>query len=376
VRTAKTQQGNAADDKLTAMRFHLPVQSRSIVSRYLSECLSEYMSRYMVHAFKPRSPSQNRVILSEAQRSRRTCFPIRNLLPHIILKKYASRVQPSKINSKYRVILSGSRRASVDWSRRTCFLLDSVKRQVPPCISRSKFGLTHPLTAALLCTLSFQAHAAEHITLSNGYDIVCDHRDTQGERTRLYTDPASASYVEVQTTAIVAEETIAPAPAAPMPKSAVTIGNPPEILTAPELHQVLAGAGKAHDLDVDLLASVVHAESNSHVHARSRVGAQGLMQLMPGTAAALGVHDAFIPEQNVGGGAAYLDDLLTRYRNNLAFALAAYNAGPGAVDRWHGIPPYRETRLYVARIIHEFNGRYAARQAATLSAAAVPAAKQ
>ncbi len=234
------------------------------------------------------------------------------------------------------------------------------------------------LTAALLCALAPLAHAAEHITLSNGYDLVCDHRETQGDRTRLYTDSASTSYVEVRTVAIAADETIAPVPTAIVPAiaSETVPGKTPEILTPTELHQVLTGAGKAHDLDVDLLASVVHAESNSHVHARSRVGAQGLMQLMPGTAAALGVHDAFIPEQNVGGGAAYLDSLLTRYRNNLAFALAAYNAGPGAVDRWHGIPPYRETRLYVARIIHEFNGRYAARQAAMLSAAAVPSAKQ
>ncbi len=238
------------------------------------------------------------------------------------------------------------------------------------------------LTAALLCALAPLAQATEHITLSNGYDLVCDHRETQGDRTRLYTDSASTSYVEVQTAAIVAEETIVPVPAHIVPGTAseimpgTTSGKTPEVLTAPELHQVLTGAGKAHDLDVDLLASVVHAESNSHVHARSRVGAQGLMQLMPGTAAELGVHDAFIPEQNVDAGAAYLDSLLTRYRNNLAFALAAYNAGPGAVDRWHGIPPYRETRLYVARIIHEFNGRYAARQAAALSAAAMPSAKQ
>ncbi len=137
-----------------------------------------------------------------------------------------------------------------------------------------------------------------------------------------------------------------------------------EVLSRSELHEVLQGAGAAHDLDVDLLASVVHAESGSRVHARSRAGAEGLMQLMPGTAAELGVRDIFSPQENVGGGAAYLDALLTRYHGNVAWALAAYNAGPGAVDRWHGVPPYRETRAYVARIIHEFNGRYAARLAA------------
>jgi soluble lytic murein transglycosylase-like protein len=95
----------------------------------------------------------------------------------------------------------------------------------------------------------------------------------------------------------------------------------------------------------------------------SRAGAQGLMQLMPQTANELGVEDSFAPEQNVRGGTAYLDVLLTRYHDNLALALAAYNAGPAAVDKHHGIPPYAETRAYVARVIHEFNRRVQAREA-------------
>jgi soluble lytic murein transglycosylase-like protein len=85
---------------------------------------------------------------------------------------------------------------------------------------------------------------------------------------------------------------------------------------------------------------------------------------MPGTASDLGVEDSFRPEDNVRGGSTYLDALLTRYHENLSLALAAYNAGPAAVDKYHGIPPYHETRAYVARVIHEFNRRVAAREAA------------
>jgi soluble lytic murein transglycosylase-like protein len=120
---------------------------------------------------------------------------------------------------------------------------------------------------------------------------------------------------------------------------------------------------------VDLLASVVKAESGGNPHAVSSAGAQGLMQLMPGTANQLGVNDSFAPDQNVRGGSAYLDELLSRYHDNLALALAAYNAGPAAVDRYHGIPPYSQTRNYVARVIHEFNRRVLAREAQQKQAA-------
>jgi soluble lytic murein transglycosylase-like protein len=227
----------------------------------------------------------------------------------------------------------------------------------------SPIALSAGIAGTLL--LPCVAHAAEHITLTNGFDLTCDHLDAEGAQTFLYMDAGSTNYIVVESRTIAAVDAVASAPAAQDTVSSASPGNPspaaPSVLSQGELRQMLTGPGERHDLDVDLLASVVDAESAGRVHARSRVGAEGLMQLMPGTARQLGVADPYAPQQNVSGGAAYLDALLTRYHNNLALALAAYNAGPAAVDRWHGIPPYRETRVYVARIIHEFNRRYAAR---------------
>jgi soluble lytic murein transglycosylase-like protein len=139
------------------------------------------------------------------------------------------------------------------------------------------------------------------------------------------------------------------------------------------MHEMLARAGALHNIDTDLLASVVQAESAGNPHAVSRAGARGLMQLMPSTASTLGVQNSFAPEQNIGGGTAYLDQLLTRYHDDIALAVAAYNAGPAAVDRYHGIPPYAETRAYVARVIRAFNRRKLA--AASLAVVAHPVAR-
>ena len=216
-------------------------------------------------------------------------------------------------------------------------------------------------TALCLLVASGAAHAAEHVTLTNGFDLICDHHAAAGDRVRLYMDSSSTNFVEVDSAEIASNEHV-DLPAAP-PKT-TSASRTTAKLTDAELHELLTRAGSAHDLDVDLLASVVRQESGGNAHAISRTGAQGLMQLMPGTAADLGVSNAFAPGDNVNGGTAYLDSLLKRYHDNLALALAAYNAGPGAVDRWHGIPPYRETRAYVARVIHEFNRRVAAREKA------------
>jgi hypothetical protein len=193
-------------------------------------------------------------------------------------------------------------------------------------------------------------HAAEEVTLTNGFNLLCDHREETGGRVRLYTSQGSGNFVEVDAAEIASVDTV-PDPPAPTGE----IAQPK--LTDADVHQLISKAGASHNLDVDLLASVVRAESGGNIHAVSRTGAQGLMQLMPGTAAQLGVADSFRADQNINGGTAYLDALLVRYHENLALALAAYNAGPAAVDKYHGVPPYRETRIYVARVIREFNRR-------------------
>ncbi|MGD0507717.1 MAG: lytic transglycosylase domain-containing protein, partial [Terriglobales bacterium] len=132
--------------------------------------------------------------------------------------------------------------------------------------------------------------------------------------------------------------------------------------SAAPLNEVVNSASATYHLDPDLVNSVIHAESGFNVHAVSPKGARGLMQLMPGTANQLGVNDAFDPQANVEGGSRYLRELLERYNFDLVKALAAYNAGPERVEQYQGVPPFRETRAYVARIVHDYNTKKIAQE--------------
>lgn len=246
-----------------------------------------------------------------------------------------------------------------------------------------------------LGALTPTAQASERVVLRNGFEVPCDHHAEIEGQVRLYQSSDEQSYIEFGPKEISRVERVADVPV-PTPdglasshvNTASTLNTPsalnsnPAAIPAPpknvklseaDLHEILAKASGAHDLDADLLASVIKAESGGHTRAVSRTGARGLMQLMPGTASELGVADSFKPEENVRGGSTYLDALLVYYRNNLALALAAYNAGPAAVDKYHGIPPYHETRAYVARVIHEFNRRVLAREALAKRVAAASA---
>ena len=220
----------------------------------------------------------------------------------------------------------------------------------------AKFRRSALLSVAMLAACTPLARALEHITLSNGFELDCVRREVVGDKIRLYFAGSGENFMDVAPNAVVRVDLIPDPPKPPPAARPATVASTAQP-TAAELKEMLTRSGAHHNIDAELLASVVRAESGGQAHAVSRVGAQGLMQLMPATASALGVSNAFIAGENVEGGTKYLDQMLIRYHDNIPLALAAYNAGPGAVDRYHGVPPYRETRAYVARVIREFNRR-------------------
>ena len=114
--------------------------------------------------------------------------------------------------------------------------------------------------------------------------------------------------------------------------------------------EIIAEAATLYDMDANLIHAVMQAESAFHPYAVSRAGAEGLMQLMPELSDEMGVSDAFDPRENIMGGVRYLKRLLDYHDGNLDLALASYNAGPGNVERYGGVPPFRETRNYVKTI--------------------------
>lgn len=190
--------------------------------------------------------------------------------------------------------------------------------------------------------------------LNNGFSIPHDHRAVFNQVTRLYLGPGNESYVDVPTADIVRfDKDDTPQRRAGAPAAGIE-----------DVNAAVSAASTRHQIDSDFITSVIRAESSFNPHAVSPKGAQGLMQLMPGTASKLGVENPFDPSANVNGGTQYLRELLDYYHGDMAKTLAAYNAGPQRVAQYHGVPPYRETHAYVARIIREFNRKKLAEQRA------------
>jgi Transglycosylase SLT domain len=193
-----------------------------------------------------------------------------------------------------------------------------------------------------LIAVSVPGLGSEIAVLNNGFSIRHERREQLGSVTRLYMGADASGFVDVPTTEIDHFEP----DVAVQPAAGENPGNLPDLIT---------DASERHHLDPDLVNSVIHAESDFNPRAISPKGAQGLMQLMPGTSSKLGVRNAFDPGANVDGGTRYLRDLLVRYNFDMVKALAAYNAGPQRVERYAGVPPYPETRAYVAKIVRDFN---------------------
>jgi hypothetical protein len=250
-------------------------------------------------------------------------------------------------------------------------------------IRRSKLGAL--ILPAFLMLAALRCFATDVAVLKNGFSIRHERREVVGDVTRLYVTRDGSSFVDVPTAEIEHFEA-APDMSSNIPPFAKNAkdgapgsgtshsspfspnisGSSGQFSGRPQvdLNEVVNSASGRYRLDPDLVNSVIKAESGFNVRAVSPKGARGLMQLMPGTASQLGVPNAFDPEANVEGGTKYLRELLERYNFDLVKALAAYNAGPHRVEQFGGVPPFYETRAYVARIVRDFNKKKAAQQKA------------
>lgn len=265
-----------------------------------------------------------------------------------------------------------------------------------------RFSRTLTVTAVLVLA-QMSAFAGQIANLRNGFSIHFDRKEQSANSTRLFTStgyldiannqiasfeqdetpvvpepPAATPATELSNAASVNKPIVSQAlpqpPAAAAPTNAATTAPPSPATQAFDIDQVVREASSKNRLDPDFVRSVISAESNFKVHAVSKKGALGLMQLMPSTAAQLGVADPFDPKANVEAGTAHLSALLDRYNNDPIKALAAYNAGAHRVKQYNGVPPYRETRAYISKIVRDFNAKKRAQmKAAGETNAATPA---
>lgn len=236
--------------------------------------------------------------------------------------------------------------------------------------------------ALVALVVQISAVAGEVAVLRNGRSIPFVRKEQMGDTTRLYTADGYVDILTGQIESFEVEET-PPAPPeqapAPQPVAATQQITPVNAVNQPavannnakvDLDELVREASKRRQLDPDFVNSVIKAESNFKTRAISPKGAQGLMQLMPQTAAQLGVSNPFDAKANVEAGTTYLSQLLDLYHDDPIMALAAYNAGPQRVQQYHGVPPYRETHAYIARIVRDFNAKKTAKKAGPAQASA------
>lgn len=198
--------------------------------------------------------------------------------------------------------------------------------------------------------------AGEYVVLDNGFRLHADRHEIIGGAVRLYDATGTVEIPVARVARYEAEETVT-LPAAVVPPKAQTSAPPALEETPLELaHEAAAKLALPASFEA-LVRSVMKAESALNPAAVSPKGALGLMQLMPDTARTLAVNPK-VPRQNAEGGARYLRDLLARYEgkpDQVLLALAAYNAGPEAVEKYHGVPPFRETHDYILRVLRDWN---------------------
>jgi len=197
---------------------------------------------------------------------------------------------------------------------------------------------TIAVVAGLLLLMGAEAASAEYVVMRNGQRLRVTGYERLGAMMRLHVAGGS---VEIPAEEIVAVE---PEDYFPAPKK--------ERLDVP-FEELIRAAAKRHGVEAQLIASVIAVESNFNPRAVSRKQAQGLMQLMPETAARFAIADAFDPAQNIEAGTRYLKELLEKYGQDLRLALAAFNAGPEKVEQYQGVPPYKETRNYIRKVTQE-----------------------
>lgn len=211
--------------------------------------------------------------------------------------------------------------------------------------------LTRFALLALVVALMASAARAEYIVLRSGQRLAVTGYQLIGDKYRLQMSGGSVEVAASDVVAIEPEEIFAAVPIVEVSKE--------------PFGDLIQAAAKRYAVDADLITSVIAAESNFDPKATSPRNARGLMQLLPSTAAELGVKDIYDPQQNIDAGTRYLSSLLQLYKNDLALALAAYNAGPERVQFYGGrVPPFAETTSYVKRVKHTYDQRKATPPAA------------